>query len=262
MVKRNTNFWRFFRRSTAVGLVLLLVLVGWPPVAAAKIKSDWSRVQIVTPGTRTTVLLYKNQAPREKRKIEGKFHSATPEAITLLLPDGQTRTVGKQGVEKVLVYRPIAKRYEGWVTAGVIGGIIAGAAAKSEAPSEPLPAGIGAAIVALVVGLPTVIVFLVAPKMRGIYNVPPGSRDSSNTAVTSSKPRSDQEPDNQGSSTRASDAKEEATDFIAVGSEGYFLSGKSGPELLRWQARRALIRQDLPLNLSSLPVHAHRSGID
>ena len=35
MVKTNTTFWKLFRRSTAAGLVLLLVLVGWPPVAEA-----------------------------------------------------------------------------------------------------------------------------------------------------------------------------------------------------------------------------------
>ena len=37
---------------------------------------------------------------------------------------------------------------------------------------------------------------------------------------------------------------------------------ESSAERLRRQSRRAVMRQDLPLDLSSLPVHAHRSGID
>ena len=256
MVKTNTNFWRFFRRSTAAGLVLLLILVGWPPTAAGKIKSDWTRVQIVTPGTRTAVLLYKDQAPREKRKIEGQFHSATPEAITLLLSDGQTLTLGKQAVEKVLVYRPIAKRYEGWITAGVIGGIIAGAAAKGEGNPDPIPAGIGAAIVASVLGVPTVIVFLVAPKWSGVYNVPRKLLDDPT-------PTPPPPPDKEISSTTASGAKDAATDFIGAGVEGSFLNDKeSDPQLLRRQARRALMRQGLLLDLSSLPMHGVRTSID
>ena len=255
MVKINTNFWRFFRRSTAAGLVLLLVLVGWPSAAAAKIKSDWSRVQIVTPGTRTTVLLYKDPVLHHqgKRKIEGQFHSATSEAITLLR-DGQTRTLQKHAVHKVLVYRPIAKRYEGWITAGVIGGIIAGAAAKGEDSSEPLPAGVGAALVALVVGVPTVIVFLVAPKMRSVYDVPRRLRDD---------PVPTPEPAKEDSSTEVSGAKETATDPTGGGLRDRLLKGQvHGPELLSWQARRGLIRKGLPLDSSNLPVLSARTGID
>ena len=37
---------------------------------------------------------------------------------------------------------------------------------------------------------------------------------------------------------------------------------KSRSERLHRQARRAVMRQDLPLDLASRPVHAHRSGID
>ena len=69
----------------------------------------------MTPGTRTTVLLYKDQAPQGTRKVKGHFQSATPEAITLLLPGGHPYTLQKQAVRKVLVYRPLKKRYQGWV---------------------------------------------------------------------------------------------------------------------------------------------------
>ena len=122
----DSNFWRLFRQSTAIGLVLL-VLAGFSPVAEAGtwIRWDWSKVQTLAPGTRTTVLLYKDRATGGIWKIEGLFKSATPDAITLSLPGGNRYTLQKRDVTKVLVYRPIAKRYQGWITAGVIGGIIA-----------------------------------------------------------------------------------------------------------------------------------------
>ena len=37
---------------------------------------------------------------------------------------------------------------------------------------------------------------------------------------------------------------------------------ESSAERLRWQSRRAVMRHDLPLDLSSVPVHARRPGID
>ncbi|MCY3759556.1 MAG: hypothetical protein OXG96_17715 [Acidobacteria bacterium] len=40
------------------------------------------------------------------------------------------------------------------------------------------------------------------------------------------------------------------------------LIGESRAEQLRQRARRAVMRQDLPLELSSMPVQAHKSGID
>ena len=250
MVKTNTNFWRLFSRSTAAGLVLLLVLAGWPPTAAAKIRSDWSKVQRVTPGTRTTVLLYKDQAPQGKRKVEGRFHSATAEAITLLLPDGQRHTLQKQLVLKVLVYRPLVERYQGWTTAGILTAIVAGAAAKAETPSEPLHPGVAAAGISLFVGVPTIIAFLVAPKMGGIYNVPPDLRDPSSTGT---KPPQDR------SSATVPEVKD--SEASPAGSE---VEDISSPDRLRQQARQALLRKGLPLHFPDLTVRglsAQRTGM-
>ena len=250
MVKTNTNFWRLFSRNTAAGLVLLLVLAGWPPTAAAKIRSDWSRVQRVTPGTRTTVLLYKDQAPQGKRKVEGRFHSATAEAIALLLPDGQRHTLQKQLVLKVLVYRPLVERYQGWTTAGILAAIVAGAVAKAETPSEPLHPGVAAAGISLFVGVPTIIAFLVAPKMGGIYNVPPDLRDPSSTGT---KPPQDR------SSATVPEVKD--SEASPAGSE---VEDKSSPDRLRQQARQALLRKGLPLHLPDLTVRglsAERTGM-
>ena len=175
VMKTNTNSWRLFRRSTAAGLVLLLVLVSAPVAEAGFwVKRDWSRVQRVAPGTKTTVVLYKDQASRGKRKIKGRFHSATAESVTLTLGRGQTRTLRKQAVLKVLVHRPLKKRYQGWITTGVGAAIgIPGVAH----PGNDLNA-MGKLLVPLVfIVAPTVIAFLAAPKMGDIYYVPPDRRD-------------------------------------------------------------------------------------
>jgi len=111
-----TNVCRLLRKSTAMGLVLVLVLVGLSPAAEAGlwVKRDWSRVQALTSGTRVKVELYKDQAPKGKRTNQGLFRSATAQSITLLLPDGRSRTMERTSVRKVLARRPFKKRWPGW----------------------------------------------------------------------------------------------------------------------------------------------------
>lgn len=94
-------------------------------IATAK-KTDWSRVQAVPHNTKTQVQLYLDAAPPESWRIKGRFDSATADSITLVIKDGQTRTFQKQAVRKVLVYRPFAKRWPGWVATGITAGILIG----------------------------------------------------------------------------------------------------------------------------------------
>ncbi len=86
-------------------------------LARAK-RSDWSRVQAVPHNRDTVVRLYQDAAPRESWKIRGRFVSATAGSITLRLKDGQTRSVQKTDVRKVLIYRPFVKRWQGWIALG------------------------------------------------------------------------------------------------------------------------------------------------
>ncbi len=145
-MKTNTNDWGHFRRITAAALVLLLVLATAPVAEAGfGVKSDWSKVQAVARGTRTTVVLYKDQAPRGKRTISGHFQSATAEAIRLLLPDGQYSTFQKRAVRKVLVPRPLKKRYQGWITLAVAFGVVQ-ALHSVDNPSTKLTVGTHAAL--------------------------------------------------------------------------------------------------------------------
>ena len=246
MRKITGNHGRLASRSTAGALVLLLVLVGWPPTAAEAqmTKSDWSKVQTVkpgtpitallyqdqalrgsrkikgrfqsatddsltlkmeygptrtlpksvvrgvlvhlsrgiklnwpgvqavTPGTPTTVLLYKDQAPRGSRKIQGRFHSATNNSVTLTLKDGQRHTFPKAVVHKVLVHRPLGKRYAVWITP-LVSTVIAGPGIIQADDYTVL----GKALLAgILIGIPTGLAFLATPKKIGIYNVPPQHR--------------------------------------------------------------------------------------
>ncbi len=254
MRKITRNNGRLASRSIAAGLVLLLVLVGWPPAAAAQMtKSDWSkvqavkpgvpitvllyqdqaprgnrkvkgrfqsatddsltlkmeygptrtlpksvvrgvlvhlsrgvklnwpRVQAVKPGTPTTVLLYKDQAPRGRRKIKGLFHSATEDSITVDRQDGQKHTFPKWAVRKVLVRRPIWKRYQAWATIAI------GAlwwVAPQASPSASYDPGEKAISAVILIALPTLVALAVAPRKGSIYRVPPKHR----TQLPAAKP--------------------------------------------------------------------------
>ena len=54
------------------------------------------------PKTKIEVQLYKDEAPQGSRKVKGRFDSAATDFIMLTLKDGQTRTLEKQAVRKVL----------------------------------------------------------------------------------------------------------------------------------------------------------------
>ena len=120
---------RLFSRSTAAGLVLLLVLAGWTPAAAGNSELDWPRVQAVKPGTPIKVVLRKDQGPRGDRKLRGRFQSATDDSLTLKMEYGPTRTFPKSAVRKVVVhYRP-PKSKRDWsrvqaVTLGTLAAVV------------------------------------------------------------------------------------------------------------------------------------------
>ena len=153
-------------KVTGMLLVAALLCSSQAPVAEAfwRNKRDWSRVQAMAPGTQTTVLLHEHLAPRGQRKIKGWFRSATPESVTVMQGHGVPRTVEKGDVRRVLVFRPVGKRYQPPIVAAV-----------GTALAAPLLVVFPPAFL-FVVGTwvvpATGLTFLVAPKMGGIYNVP------------------------------------------------------------------------------------------
>ena len=134
-------------------------------------KADWSRVQALPYSAKTAVRLYNDEAPRESRRIKGRFDSATADSITLVLKDGQTRTVRKQAVRKVLTYRPFAKRWPGWV-ALAIGILLMEFGMNIDLPPTALQRLQGHATMTL----PVAAAFFYGSQMKGIYKVPPRHR--------------------------------------------------------------------------------------
>ena len=157
-------------RQTATGLALLLLLFLLPSCAARHMP-DWSRVQAVPQKTKTDVHLYKDEAHQESRKIKGRFDSAAADSITLKLKDGQTRTLEKQAVRKVLTRRPFSKRWPGWVALGVTLTILAAMPLDSDDP-RPISSPRAHATITL----PTAAAFFYGSRMKGIYEVPPKHR--------------------------------------------------------------------------------------
>ena len=139
-------------------------------ITSAK-KADWTRVQALPHHRRTTVLLYQDEAPKGNEKIKGRFVSATDDSITLRLRDGQTRTVGKQVVHKVLTRRPFGKRKPGWFALAGSSALLVLLMSRGTGgePGEVL------GVSSFMIGTPTLIAFLVATKGL-IYNIPPEHR--------------------------------------------------------------------------------------
>ena len=156
--------------TTASALALLLSL-SLLPSCAARHMPNWSRVQAVPPKTKIDVHLYKDEAHQGSRKIKGRFNSAAADSITLKLKDGQTRTLEKQAVRKVLTRRPFSKRWPGWVALGVTLTILAAMPLDSDDP-RPISSPQAHATITL----PTAAAFFYGSRMEGIYEVPPKHR--------------------------------------------------------------------------------------
>ena len=169
MTNLTGNHGSLFSRTTATGLALLLFL-SLLPACAARHMPDWSGVQAVPPKTKTDVQLYKDDAPQGSRKIQGRFDSATTDSLTLTLKDGQTRTLQKQAVRKVLTRRPFSKRWPGWVALGVTAALVEILLAP---PSHDIAMP---RLGHVIFTLPTAAAFFYGSRMGGIYEVSPKHR--------------------------------------------------------------------------------------
>ena len=161
---------RLFTKTTATGLALLLLL-SILPSCAARHMPNWSRVQAVPPKTKIEVQLYKDEAPQESRKVKGRFDSAATGSVTLTLKDGQTRTLEKSAVRKVLTRRPFSKRWPGWIALAVTLTILAAMPLDSDDP-RPISSPQAHATITL----PAAAAFFYGSRMKGIYEVPPKHR--------------------------------------------------------------------------------------
>ncbi len=169
------------RNTTAGGLVPLLLLASVPNCGGWSVDPmpTWSKIQGVKPGTKTEVQLYEDRAPQGRKKIKGRFLSATDDSVTLELTerihtDMRTRTLQKTDVRKVLTHRPFLKRWPGW--AAIL--VTAGAGALFPLSNDMTR---GEGFLANLIGLsvPISIPFFIGSRMGRIYEVPPEKRDLS-----------------------------------------------------------------------------------
>ena len=139
--------------------------------------ADWSRVQAVARDTKTVVHLYRDAVPQGSWKIKGRFESATANSMTVRLKDGQTHSMPKTAVHKVLIPRPFKKRWPGWITlvitmlaAQAIPRLTSRIGGSSEEQSRQIT-GLYIWLVA-----PATVVAFLNSRMGPIYNVPPKHR--------------------------------------------------------------------------------------
>ena len=162
---------KLYWKTIAIGLVpLVLVAVLSGCGGPKRHMPTWSRVLTVPPQTKTEVRLYKDEAPPGSHKIEGRFHSATDDSVTLTLPDSQSRTFQKQSVREFLIHRPISKRWPGWLTWGVaLISIPLLMPERGELVGRKLLFG-------GLIGFPFAVAAFHGSRMGGIYDVPPEYR--------------------------------------------------------------------------------------
>lgn len=162
---------RRFRKTMATGLAPLLLLASLPGCVARQLP-NWSRVQAVSPETKTEVQLYEGVAPHEDRKVKGRFLSATEDSVRLKLKDGQTRVFQREEVRKVLTRRPFMGRWPGWAALGIT---LAAMAVFPMDSGDPRMISYPHAHAWFT--LPITFAFFWGSRMGGIYEVPTQGRD-------------------------------------------------------------------------------------
>ena len=172
-----------YKTRTAIGILPLSLLIVVPGCVARHMP-DWSRVRAVAPETRTEVQLYKDEAipGGGRRKLKGRFISATAGSITLQLADriytdGQTRTIQKDAVRKVLIARPIWKRWPGWFALAIPFSLLQGHFSSQNGDGPFL----GELAWHAMIDLPIAIPFFIGSRKQGIYEVSPEHKDLQRT---------------------------------------------------------------------------------
>ena len=180
MRRRTNKRGEGLRNTTAAGLVPLLLLASVPACGGWSVDPmpTWTKVQGVKPGTKTEVQLYEDKAPQGRKKIKGRFLSATEDSVTLELTerihtDLRTRTFQKSDVRKMLTHRPTLKRWPGWAAMLFSAGWGALVPFPYSGDSTRAERFLGTLILSVPISIP----FFIGSRMGRIYEVPPEHRD-------------------------------------------------------------------------------------
>ena len=178
MRRRTNKRGKGLRKTTVAGLVSLLLLASVPGCGGWSVGPlpTWPRVQGVKPGTKTEVQLYEDKALQGRKKIKGRFLSATQDSVTLELTerihtDPSTRTIQKSDVRKVMTYRPFAKRWPGWAAMLFSTGVVTLVPLSGDYTRGEM------FLPALILSIPISIPYFIGSRMGRIYEVPPEHRD-------------------------------------------------------------------------------------
>lgn len=112
MISRRTTH-RIALRALAV---FVLALSGAPAPVQAMPRGDWTRVESLPPSIPTRVHLHNPDPISGRKRITGLFESSGSSTITLMLRDGQSKTIEKSHVRKIVARRKVLTRYAGWIT--------------------------------------------------------------------------------------------------------------------------------------------------
>ena len=240
--------WRRIVGLVAVFLAVNGSLLGSEPEKRLQVR--WSELKKVIRGKKITLQL------ADGTQVKGGRVKRVKESSVVLwvkrcsdYPKGQIE-IAREAVSRIealdvnanLVARRAKKAA---LTVGAVAGALVGttfalnyvwgSGQGSGAPSLWAGIGIGSALAVLI-------------------NLPRGSRDVTHIEIIPDSPgEREPKPTNKDPSSAPTASRES---MVAS------LIEESRAERLRRQARRAVMRQDLPLDLSNLIVHAHRAGID
>ena len=235
---------KWLRIVGLVGLFLAMngILLGSDPEKRLQVR--WSELKKVIRGKKVTLHV------AEGARVKGRVKRVKESSVVLWVkrssddPKGQIE-VAREAVSRIealdvnanLVARRAKKAA---LTVGAVVGALVGTVALnyvwgsgqgSGAPSLWAGIGIGSALAVLI-------------------NLPRGSRNVTLIEIIPDSPgEREPKPTNKDQSSNTT-ASEEALALSLV--------EESKADRLRRQSRRAVMRQDLPLDLSSLPVHAHK----
>ena len=238
--------WRRILGLVAAFLAMSGSLMGSDPEMRRQVR--WSELKRLIGGKKVALQL--TDGPR----VEGRVKRVTEASIVLWVKRSSDYPKGKSEIAREAVSRIEAldlnvnlaarRTKQAALTVGAALGAFVGSAVLFIAAGPDEGSGAPAIWGGIAVGAAVAV----------LMNLPQRSKDVTLIEIL---------PDSPGEREPKPTNKDQSSDTTASGEAlAASLIEESSAERLRRQSRRAVMRQDLPLDLSSLSVHAHRSGID
>ena len=238
--------WRRILGLVAVSLAMSGSMLGSDPEKRLQVR--WSELKQVIGGKKVTLQL------AEGARVEGRIKKVTPTSLDFKITKSSEWAAYPRG--KIQIQRETISRIEViglkenkgkrvGLTVGTFAGTLIGSMAivlTATTYDSSFPGGIYAAMFGASTAAAVLVNLTLRDKRVTLIEILPDYPAGGEPKTTNK---------DQSSNTTVSGEALAAS-----------LIEESSAERLRRQSRRAVMRQDLPLDLSSLPMHVHRSGID